>query len=149
MNGYNKSIKYSNCLHNKHFVGSYAQSYKKFVPFGIIHDTYRVVRCNSEQIGRCPHLLLQIPSICFLLGQSSLFVVLVLVFPFWSKCFAVLIQGRNNQTVVCFSINESSFAFAFVTVSVIRVKRLAIAAFLNNVFFIIASCLWFLIIFLC
>lgn len=39
-----------------------------------------------------------------------------------------------------------SFAFAFVTVSVIRVKRLAIAAFLNNVFFIIASCLWFLII---
>lgn len=39
-----------------------------------------------------------------------------------------------------------SFAFAFVTVSVIRVKRLAIAAFFSNVFFIIASCLWFLII---
>lgn len=63
----------------------------------------------GQQISWCPGHLFCIPAVSFFLGHGSQRVVLVFVLPFGSKCFAVLIQGRNNQALLVLSVNEGFF----------------------------------------
>ena len=95
----------------------------------------------GKQISWCPGHLFCIPAVSFFLGHGSQRVVLVFVLPFGSKCFAVLIQGGNNQALLVLSVNEGlkvSFAFTFVAVNVINAAAIpATSVFFVNVFFII------------